>query len=103
MRFNKASKALVLCDFRTSAQHIAPSPVGVCRIDWVAHFWQLFEDLYVEPAVGKTNSSLWRHNKDTGVVTQFIRGIGCSSALFGTRGENGHTRLTLKEDHDRLS
>ena len=66
MRFNKASKALVLCDFRTSAQHIAPSPVGVCRIDWVAHFWQLFEDLYVEPAVGKTNSSLWRHNKDRG-------------------------------------
>ena len=35
---------------------------------------QLFEDIYVEPAVGKTDASLWRRNKDTGIVTQFVRG-----------------------------
>ena len=37
---------------------------------------QLFEDVHIEPAVGKTNASLWRRNKDTGIVTQFIRGKG---------------------------
>ena len=37
---------------------------------------QLFDDLHVEPAVGKTDASLWRRNKETGVVTQFIRGKG---------------------------
>lgn len=37
---------------------------------------QLFEDLYMEPAIGKTDASLWRRNKDTGIVTQFIRGKG---------------------------
>lgn len=37
---------------------------------------QLFEDIYMEPAMGKTDASLWRRNKDTGIVTQFIRGRG---------------------------
>jgi len=37
---------------------------------------QLFEDIYMEPAVGKTDASLWQKNKTTGVVTQFIRGKG---------------------------
>ena len=35
---------------------------------------QLFEDIYLEPAVGKTDASLWRKHKDTGLVTQFVRG-----------------------------
>lgn len=35
---------------------------------------QLFEDLYMEPAVGKTSASIWRKHKDTGIVTQFVRG-----------------------------
>ena len=35
---------------------------------------QLFEDLYLEPAVGKTDSSLWRKHKETGLVTGFVRG-----------------------------
>ena len=35
---------------------------------------QLFEDFEVEPAEGKTSSALWRRNKDTGIVTQFVRG-----------------------------
>ena len=37
---------------------------------------QLFDDLHMEPAVGKVDASLWRRNKETGVVTQFIRGKG---------------------------
>ena len=37
---------------------------------------QLFEDIYMEPAIGKTDASLWRRNKESGVVTQFIRGKG---------------------------
>lgn len=35
---------------------------------------ELFEDTMVEPAVGRTDASLWRKNKRTGLVTQFIRG-----------------------------
>lgn len=35
---------------------------------------QLFTPEWVEPEEGKTNSSLWRKNKDLGVVTQFSRG-----------------------------
>lgn len=34
----------------------------------------LFEQVSIEPAVGKTNSSVWRRNKDTGLITQFARG-----------------------------
>jgi GNAT superfamily N-acetyltransferase len=34
----------------------------------------LFEDVAVEPAVGKTDASVWRKNKQTGLVTQFVRG-----------------------------
>jgi hypothetical protein len=35
---------------------------------------QLFEDIYLEPAVGKTDASLWRKHKETGLVTGFVRG-----------------------------
>ena len=34
----------------------------------------LFEDIAVEPAVGKVDASVWRKNKQTGLVTQFARG-----------------------------
>ena len=34
----------------------------------------LFEDMAVEPAVGKADASVWRKNKQTGLVTQFVRG-----------------------------
>jgi len=34
----------------------------------------LFEDVAVEPAVGKTDASVWRKNKQTGIVTGFTRG-----------------------------
>lgn len=35
---------------------------------------ELFETIAIEPAVGRTDASLWRKNKQTGLVTQFIRG-----------------------------
>jgi hypothetical protein len=35
---------------------------------------QLFEDVYLEPAVGKTDATIWRKNKQTGIVNAFSRG-----------------------------
>ena len=35
---------------------------------------QLFEDIYLQPALGKKDASLWRKHKETGLVTQFVRG-----------------------------
>jgi len=34
----------------------------------------LFELVEIDPAVGKTSASIWRKNKNTGIVTQFVRG-----------------------------
>lgn len=35
---------------------------------------ELFETLAIEPAIGKVDASIWRKNKSTGIVTQFVRG-----------------------------
>lgn len=35
---------------------------------------ELLETLAIEPAVGVTDASLWRRHKQTGLVTQFVRG-----------------------------
>lgn len=35
---------------------------------------ELFETLAIEPAQGVADASLWRKNKQTGIVTQFVRG-----------------------------
>ena len=35
---------------------------------------ELFQDIAIEPAVGKADASVWRKNKQTGIVTQFVRG-----------------------------
>jgi hypothetical protein len=34
----------------------------------------LFEPIHLEPARGKVDASLWAKNKQTGLVTQFVRG-----------------------------
>jgi GNAT superfamily N-acetyltransferase len=34
----------------------------------------LITDTTVQPASGKTDASVWRRNKNTGIVTQFVRG-----------------------------
>lgn len=35
---------------------------------------ELFMDVGIEPAIGKTDASLWRKHKQTGIITQFARG-----------------------------
>ena len=35
---------------------------------------ELFEDIHIDPAVGKTSSKIWRKNKKTGLITSFHRG-----------------------------
>jgi hypothetical protein len=35
---------------------------------------ELFETLAIEAAAGVVDASLWRRNKKTGTVTQFVRG-----------------------------
>lgn len=35
---------------------------------------ELFETLAIEPARGVVDASIWRKNKETGTVTQFVRG-----------------------------
>lgn len=35
---------------------------------------ELFETIAIEPAAGVVDASLWRRNKQTGTVTQFVRG-----------------------------
>lgn len=35
---------------------------------------QLFEDVILEPAKGKTDASIWRKHKETGIISSFNRG-----------------------------
>jgi GNAT superfamily N-acetyltransferase len=35
---------------------------------------QLFEQIWVEPVEGKADSSIWRKNKETGLISSFTRG-----------------------------
>lgn len=35
---------------------------------------ELFDTLAIDPAAGRVDASLWRRNRQTGVVTQFVRG-----------------------------
>ena len=35
---------------------------------------QLFDDIHLEPAIGKTDSTVWRKHKETGIVSSFSRG-----------------------------
>lgn len=35
---------------------------------------QLFEHVWVEPVIGKTNSTIWKKHKQTGLITGFNRG-----------------------------
>ncbi len=50
---------------------------------------ELFAMVEVEPAVGKTDATLWRKNKQIGVVTQFVRGQAMKDyrALLVTKSE----------------
>ena len=58
---------------------IANFPGGVRRMRTI-NVWrkqitpELFETLAIEPAAGVVDASIWRRNKQTGTVTQFVRG-----------------------------
>ena len=49
---------------------------------------ELFEDIAVEPAEGKADASVWRKNKQTGLVTQFVRGKAMKDYRARIIGEN---------------
>lgn len=49
---------------------------------------ELFEDIAVEPAKGKADASVWRKNKQTGLVTQFVRGKAMRDYRARIIGEN---------------
>lgn len=84
----KASSITLRCGFDLDAnefwqslgyQCIAHQVGGVRRMRTI-NVWrkqlraELFETIAIEPAVGIADASLWRKNKQTGLVTQFIRG-----------------------------
>lgn len=84
----KATSITLRCGFDLEANEfwgalgyvcIATQPGGVRRMRTI-NVWrkwlgkELFTTLAVEPAVGKVDASLWRKNKATGTVTQFVRG-----------------------------
>ena len=58
---------------------VAHQPGGVRRMRTI-NVWrkqllpELFETLAIEAAVGVVDASVWRRNKKTGTVTQFVRG-----------------------------
>ncbi len=58
---------------------IASVPGGIRRLRTI-NVWRkslqkpLFEIIAIEPAVGVVDASVWRKNKKTGIVTQFVRG-----------------------------
>jgi len=84
----KATSITLRCGFDLEANDfwkslgyvcIATQPGGVRRMRTI-NVWrkwlgkELFTTLEIEPAIGKTDATLWRKNKSTGIVTQFARG-----------------------------
>jgi hypothetical protein len=84
----RASSITLRCGFDLSANDfwksmgyncIAHKVGGVRRMRTI-NVWrkqvrpELFETLAIEPAKGVVDASLWRRNKQTGTVTQFVRG-----------------------------
>jgi len=84
----KATTITLRCGFDLDANHfwsalgyvcIAHQTGGVRRMRTI-NVWrkwlrpELFETLAIEPAIGKTDASLWRKHKQTGIVSQFVRG-----------------------------
>lgn len=84
----KASTVTLRCGFDIEANDfwramgygvVAVHDGGIRRMRRI-NVWQkqlspgLFEPVYVEPERGKTSASVWAKHKQTGIVTQFIRG-----------------------------
>ena len=84
----KATSVTLRCAFDLDANEfwralgykcIAHQKGGVRRMR-VINVWrkwlrvELFDTVGIEPAIGKADASLWRKHKNTGIVTQFVRG-----------------------------
>ena len=84
----RASTVTLRCGFDIEANEfwralgygtVAVHDGGIRRMRRI-NVWQkqlmpgLFEPVYVEPESGKTSSAIWAKHKETGLVTQFIRG-----------------------------
>jgi len=84
----KASTVTLRCGFDIEANEfwkalgygvVAVHDGGIRRMRRI-NVWQkqltpgLFDPVYIEPEVGKTSASVWAKHKQTGIVTQFIRG-----------------------------
>lgn len=54
---------------------------------------ELFEDIAVEPAQGRVDASVWRKNKQTGLVTQFVRGKAMRDYRARIIQENNQSHL----------
>jgi GNAT superfamily N-acetyltransferase len=90
-RFN-ASTITLRCGFELDANDfwqslgygvVAKQPGGIRRMRTI-NVWRkelqpsLFQQLFIEPARGKIDASLWAKHKQTGIVTQFARGRAMS-------------------------
>lgn len=54
---------------------------------------QMFDTIWVDPVKGKTDASLWRKHKKTGIVTQFVRGKNLDQyrlKILGLDGKDLH-------------
>ena len=54
---------------------------------------ELFDNPILQPAEGKTDASIWRKNKTTGIVTQFARGKKMEQYREMINAENKSTKL----------
>lgn len=84
----KASSITLRCGFDLDANDFWGSLGYVCIAHHVGgvrrmrtiNVWrkqlsaELFDTVAIEPAVGVADASIWRRNKQTGIVTQFTRG-----------------------------
>lgn len=102
----KASSITLRCGFDLDAnefwksmgyQCIGHKTGGVRRMRTI-NIWrkqlrpELFANQFIDPAEGKTSAAIWRKNKDTGVVTQFVRGKKMDqyrAYLLDKESENG--------------
>ena len=105
----KATSITLRCGFDLQANDfwsalgyvcIATQPGGVRRMRTI-NVWrkwlgsELFTYISIEPAVGKTDSSLWRKNKATGIITGFTRGkamLDYRAMLIGKENEKDEVK-----------
>lgn len=65
---------------------------------------ELFTTIAVEPAAGKVDASIWRKNKTTGTVTQFVRGKAMQEyrAMLVGKDESKNDKKSDKPTKEKL-